>query len=123
MRSLRDRWARARSDEDFAWACLLTNLVGIPGLGTLMAHRREGIPQLVLSIVGGVATTWWLVLFVAAELRQPSLPPPPDAPDLGLALWGIGIFIVAWLWSLASSLTLLRAARRRGPGGPEPTSP
>jgi len=117
MWSLRERWRRARTDEDFAWACLFTNLVGVPGLGTIMAKRREGVPQLALSIVGGVITTWWLVGLVLAVLRSGSFP-PPEGPDLRLALEGLGLFTAAWLWALASSVALLRAARRRAPTAP-----
>lgn len=114
MWSLRERWRRARTDEDFAWACLFTNLVGVPGLGTLMAKRWEGAPQLALSLVGGVLTTWWLVGFVLAVLRSGSFP-PEDGPDLRLGLSGLGLFLLGWLWALGSSVALLRAARRRGP--------
>ena len=114
MRSLRERWRRARTVEDFAWACLFTNLMGIPGLGTIMAKRWEGVPQLALSIAGGVVTTWWMVTFVLAVLRSGSLPPPEES-DLGRALAGLGLFGAGWLWALASSLAQLRAARRGAP--------
>ena len=58
MIGLGRRWERARGTEDFAWACLLTNVVGVPGLGTLMAQRWEGVPQLTLAIAGGVLMEW-----------------------------------------------------------------
>ena len=87
MSRLGERWARARGTEDFAWACLLTNVVGVPGLGTLMAQRWEGVPQLALAIAGGVLITWWLVAFVIAELRTMEIPPPgrprPGSRPLG----------------------------------------
>ncbi len=117
MSSLRERLRSARSSEDFAWACLLTNLIGVPGLGTILARDWMGLPQLALSIVGGVLLTWWIVAFVAAELRTMMLP-PPGGPDLRLALWGLALFAVAWGWSLLSSVALLRAARARHPSAP-----
>ena len=112
MRGLRERWMRARGTEDFAWACLLTNVVGVPGLGTLMAERWEGVPQLALALAGGVLITWWLIAFFIAEMRTMMLP-PPDGPALGLVLWGLSFFTAGWLWALASSVAVFRSTRRR----------
>jgi hypothetical protein len=111
---LRGRWARARSDEDFAWACLITNLLGVPGFGTLMVGRWEGVPQLALALAGGVLLTWWLVQVVMATARA-QLPFPLEGTDLRLALWGGGLFAAAWLWALLSSAAVLRAARSHRP--------
>jgi hypothetical protein len=113
MKALFERWQRARSSEDFAWACFFANVVGVPGLGTMMARRREGLAQLVLSVAGGILLTWWLVAFAIAELRTMELP-PPGGPALGLALSGLALFGIGWLWALGSSLALLREQRRRG---------
>jgi hypothetical protein len=120
VRWLRERWTRARGTEDFAWACLFANVVGVPGLGTLMAQRWEAVPQLGLAIVGGVLITWWLVAFMIAELRTMELP-PPGGPPLGLVLWGLAFFTVGWLWALASSVAVFRATKRRAP--PSPRAP
>jgi hypothetical protein len=108
----RERWTRARDTEDFAWACLLTNVVGVPGLGTLMAQRWEGVPQLALAIAGGVLITWWLIAFTIAELRTMTMP-PEGGPALGLVLWGLAFFTAGWLWALGSSVAVFRATRRR----------
>jgi hypothetical protein len=116
LRGLFERCKRARTSEDFAWACLVTNAVGVPGMGTLMIRRWEGVPQLALSIAGGVLMTWWIAGFVIAELRTMEIP-PPGAPPLALVLWGIGLFTVGWLWALVSSVRILRAARRAAVGG------
>lgn len=112
MSGLGQRWTRARGTEDFAWACLLTNVVGVPGLGTLMAQRWEGVPQLTLALAGGVLITWWLVAFAIAELRTMTIP-PPGGPALSLVLWGLALFTASWLWALFSSFAVFRATRRR----------
>ena len=113
MNGLLERWQRARSSEDFAWACFFATVAGVPGLGTMMARRREGLAQLALSVAGGVLLTWWLVAFAIAELRTMELP-PPGGPALNLALAGLGLFGIGWVWALASSLAVLRE-QRRGP--------
>jgi hypothetical protein len=112
MSGVRERWMRARGTEDFAWACLFTNVIGIPGLGTLMAQRWEGVPQLALALGGGVLITGWLIAFFIAELRTMTFP-PPDGPALGLVLWGLALFLGGWFWALSSSLAVFRAAKRR----------
>ena len=111
MKALLERWQRARSSEDFAWACLFANVVGVPGVGTMMARRREGLAQVLLSVAGGILLTWWLVAFLIAELRTMELP-PPGGPALGLALSGLALFGMGWVWALGSSLALLREQRR-----------
>lgn len=121
MRGRRERRAGARTGEDFAWACLVANVAGVPGLGTLMARRWEGVPQLALAIAGGVLMTWWLVAFALAELPTMMIP-PPGGPDVRLALWGVGLFALGWLWALSSSVAVLRAARSNSPAAP-PTAP
>jgi len=86
-----------------------------------MAQRWEGVPQLILAIIGGVLLTWWLVAFTIAELRTMELP-PPGGPALGLVLWGLAFFTAGWLWALASSVAVFRATRRGGPPSGRATS-
>lgn len=111
MTALLERWQRARSSEDFAWACLMANVAGVPGTGTMMARRREGVAQLALSVAGGVLLTWFLVAFAIAVLRTMELP-PPGGPSVGLGFSGLGLFGIGWVWALFSSLAVLRDQRR-----------
>jgi hypothetical protein len=104
------RGAERRLDEAFAWACLVANLAGMPGVGSLMAGRLDGFPQAVLALAGGVLLTYWLWWFMAAVLRASAI--PTGGAHLGIALAGIGLFGASWLWSLVSSLAILRQARR-----------
>ncbi len=114
---LRRPVAERRRDETFAWSCLVTNLLGVPGLGTLAAGDLGGIGQLALAVVGGVLLTWWLIAFASAALEAGGLPldtgPGLRAPVAGILLFGAG-----WLWSLGSSVALLREARRAGNAPP-----
>jgi hypothetical protein len=105
--------ARRPIDEAFAWACLVANVVGVPGVGTLMARRRIGILQAALAVAGGILLTWWIFVFLAAVVRSGS-PPPEDGPGLRMGLEGIALFGAGWIWSIASSVAILREARRSG---------
>lgn len=111
MKAWRAGWAARDMDETFAWACLVTNLIGVPGVGTLMARRRVGILQTALAAAGGVLLTWWLFAFLAAVVRTQTLP-PEEGPGLRMGLEGMALFTAGWLWSLASSVAILREARR-----------
>ena len=71
--------------ETLAIVCLLLNVLVIPGLGSLIANKkREGIWQLVLSIVG--------------------LP-------LVFVLVGIPILIGAWIWGLITGVQLIKESQ------------
>lgn len=71
--------------ETFAIVCLLLNVLVIPGLGSLIANKkREGIWQLVLSIVG------FPLVFV---------------------LVGFPILIGAWIWGLITGVQLIKESQ------------
>ncbi len=89
----------------------MTNLV-LPGLGTWAAGRRAaGLAQIVVSQAGFIAAMVWAVWFVGVWMRTGELP-----IELGPYFWpamaGVALFFVGWLWSLASSLQIVRAARK-----------
>jgi hypothetical protein len=112
-------------DRQTAWGCLTANLLGVPGLGSLAAGRRVGYGQMILSLTGLALTSAFGVRFIvwyaahSAEVNQ--------VGDDGMAhfgeLWvhlrwaflGIGVFVIAWLWALASSLSILAQAKSTVP--------
>jgi hypothetical protein len=103
--------ARLGSDEAAAWTGLVANLLVLPGLGSLMAERRVGWAQAALATAGAALTLLWLAAFVRDWIRAGAF--PFDAgPALGEGLLGIALFFAAWLWSLATSLEVIRRARR-----------
>ena len=94
---------------------VLLNLLATPGLGTLMAGRRVvGIGQLVLALAGfGFIVVWFVAL-----LRQYYgliTGDAPLTPVTWLAQAGAGLFFAAWCWSLVTSISLIREARRNAP--------
>ncbi len=96
-----------------AWGCVVSNLV-LPGLGTFLAHRRVvGVIQLVISQTGFALSLLWAILFVRDWVQQGSLP-EDVTPHLALGLIGCAIFLLAWIWSLASSVGILRISRKTG---------
>jgi len=110
---------REPMDEARAWACLLTNLLVLPGLGSLMAGRRAGWPQAALALVGFALTTVWLGWFLLAWSRGGEFPLDPG-PYFSVGAAGILIFGVSWLWGLLTGLVVLRGARPRRFDTPPP---
>ena len=113
-----------------AWGCLTTNLA-LPGLGSLVAGRISGYPQAALGFGGealtlafGVRSILW---FAAnwARLHDPEADHLAALLDfwvagrLRWAMLGIALFALGWLWALATSLSLLRAANTE----PSPHAP
>ncbi len=93
----------------------LLNQCATPGLGSLIAGRiLAGLGQLALALTGfGFFVAWFV-----AELRQfySLMDGTSEVKPIGwIALTGVGIFGAAWLWSLVTSLSLLREARRNAP--------
>ena len=97
-------------DKTKARICVTLNLLVLPGLGTIIAGRRSGWLQAVLALVGFGLNIAWALWFFARFLRSEELPEDLTA-HVWLALTGVALFLVAWLWTLASSLQILREAR------------
>ena len=111
---------RRAIDRAVAWGCFTGNLA-IPGSGSLLAGRISGYPQLLLSLCGMLLTGVYGVRFMLWFLSNYSRLQSPDADaienlhgmwDAGKwAFLGIGIFGLAWMWSLISSLLILASAK------------
>ncbi|MGA2786660.1 MAG: hypothetical protein ABSF60_03955, partial [Verrucomicrobiota bacterium] len=99
-----------------AWTCILTNLCATPGLGSLMARRvLAGTGQLLLALAGFVLIVGWIFeLCYSVYLQQLGNPVPPDSSGW-LWKWGLLLFGAGWVWSLVTSLSLLRQAKADGP--------
>jgi hypothetical protein len=104
-------------DEARAWACLMTNLLVLPGLGSLLAGRRVGWLQAALALVGFALSTVWLVWFVATFFREGGFP-LDGGPYLPAGLLGVLVFAVSWVWGLLTGLRVVRESRgaRTGSG-------
>ncbi len=80
-----------------------------------MAGRLvAGIGQLILALAG----FGFIVVWFGALLRQYYgliTGDVPVTPTTWLAQVGAGLFIAAWWWSLVTSVSLLREAKRNAP--------
>lgn len=103
-----------------AWGCFTTNLA-MPGFGSLMAGRFSGYPQAVLalgglgmSVVFGARFVYWC-LSNWTRLHGEQADPFGGITELLLAgrwaFMGIALFGAGWLWALATSSLILRAAK------------
>jgi hypothetical protein len=102
----------------------------MPGFGSLLAGRVSGYPQAALMLIGLVLTVVCGIRFVAWRLDHWSLAQDPQADPLAnlMEMWlavrwsllGVGIFAFAGLWSLFTSLDILREARKSESAGVPP---
>lgn len=99
-------------DRAVARNCLLTNLLVLPGLGSLMAGRRiAGVLQMLLTLTGFGLTGYWFTTF-CYQWWQTRCFPFDGGPQLGWGLLGVLLFLAGWGWALATGLRILRAARK-----------
>jgi hypothetical protein len=92
---------------------VVSNLV-LPGLGTFVARRRiAGILQLAISQTGFALSLLWAILFVREWVRQGSMP-EDITPALAVGFTGATLFLLAWIWSLISSVEILINSRKSG---------
>jgi len=95
-----------RPERSKAWSCLVTNLVVLPGLGSVMAGRKSGYAQIVLALLGFIITLVALVRIVLLWVQDFQF--PSGTHLVGAALIGLAVFVLAWGWSLLTSLAVFR---------------
>jgi len=92
--------------------CALLNQLGTPGLGSLLAGRwLAGAFQLLLAVAGfGLILAWFgVTLFRFYQMMESSSETTSAAPSW-LGVSGGGLFILAWIWSLITSISIMRHA-------------
>jgi len=91
----------------------LINQLGTPGLGSLMAGRyAAGIGQLILFLAGFCLCAAWFVRVMVQVYQQFNGGPETQLKSLAwLGEAGAAAAALAWLWSLFTSLSLMRQAR------------
>ena len=107
---------RRSLDRATAWGCLTSNLLVLPGLGSLVAGRKTGYAQAFFALSGlvlsAVFATWFFKTWFGLQVK------PATWEELkGLLsswtfhLWlgglGVSLFLIGWLWALCSSIGIL----------------
>ena len=113
----------------------MANQFTLPGVGSLAAGRRGGYVQVALGLIGVVPMLAFSirVLIAAYHVQQTvgSFGALDDMTDYvqqgfrdiphtwGIYFWvglpGTVLFIIAWLWALASSISILLESRKETP--------
>lgn len=102
-------------DRSRALTALLVNQLATPGLGSILAGRRAvGTAQLLLAVAGFALVAIWFARVLLIYYGLVGEEAVMESPDLQHELWQVGaaLFGAAWLWALATSVGLLRRARR-----------
>ncbi len=89
-------------DRATAWVCLISNLLVLPGLGSLVAGKRSGFFQMPMALIGLGLSVFWMISFIKIWVHTKEIP-LYGGPYLLIGILGIGIFFAAWLWALATS--------------------
>lgn len=100
--------------------CFLLNQFATPGLGSLVGGRiLAGFGQLLLAVAGfAFIIIWFIQTMHTYYSLMDSDNPAPSSSNLHYFLAGAALFAVSWLWSLITSISLMRNAKV-----PEPPPP
>jgi 4a-hydroxytetrahydrobiopterin dehydratase len=100
-----------------AWTYLGINLFATPGLGSVMGGRKlAGRGQLLFSVAGFcLIVTWMLKVIFGSTSAEIS---GVDAPPIPAWWWQVGVLLfgIAWVWSLATSISMVLEAARESVG-------
>lgn len=105
-------------------SCVLINLAATPGLGSLMARRFwAGSGQLLLALAGFVLIVGWMLKLFSRMIRLELGEPVSSQVPGWMWRWGLVLFMAGWVWSLVTSISLLRQARADETAGRKPVTP
>ena len=97
------------------WICVAINQAAFPGLGTILSGRRIGYVQATIMLIGFFLTMAFMLYYLTCAARYATTATWTEAefsskykPYLWALYWGIGSCVIAWIWSFASSLQILR---------------
>ncbi len=106
--------ANAKTSRSKARNAILMNLLGTPGLGSLMARRWvAGTGQLIVFLLGFILFCMWVLPTIGTYYRTAfSDTPPPPSTGGKLGVIGLVLCTIAWFWSLVTSISLMNEAAR-----------
>lgn len=96
-----------------AITCVVINQCATPGLGSIVGRRFvSGAGQLLLSVGGFCLIVTWMVCHFYNNIREATSQGTVAHSNGWMAKWGLISFGAGWLWALATSLSLLRQAKK-----------
>ncbi|MEI7730101.1 MAG: hypothetical protein WCO56_11050 [Verrucomicrobiota bacterium] len=101
-------------DRSKAWACAAVNLLLWPGMGTIVAKRLTGLVQMGVSGAGVVMVLISFAWFCLQWLNSTQVP-SFTGREIRFGLAGVALFVLAWIWSAFSSITIVRASVAKPP--------
>jgi hypothetical protein len=98
-----------------AWVCLLLNLLVLPGLGSLIVRQPlKAAIQIVLAL-GGFALSMVGGAPLLNTIIQTNALPEQLGSSFWMAIAGIVLFLIAWIWALAGSVSALTKSGDKRP--------
>ena len=75
-----------------------------------MRRRVAGMAQCAIALCGAGMSLWWLVQLMRQWAEERYFP-WDGGEHFAIGIGGVLVFAAAWLWSLGTSLSAVRAAR------------
>jgi hypothetical protein len=98
-----------------AWVCLLLNLFVLPGLGSLIVRQPlKAAIQIVLAL-GGFALTMVGGAPMLNTIIQTNEIPEHLGSSFWMAIAGLVLFLIAWIWALTGSVSALAKSGDKQP--------
>ena len=93
--------------------CLVINQCATPGLGSILARRHvAGYGQLLVALTGfTLFVSWYVLLFIKQYQLANDMPVDENTRPLLVELGG-AIFVLAWIWSWFTSISIMREAKQ-----------
>src|SRR5215469_356012 len=96
---------------DRAWAYVLLN-ISVPGWGSWKAGRKiAGFGELLILAGGLVLLAVWFFEYFNRIVQSEVGDTLPPVPANWLWQWGIGLYAVSVIWTIATGVSLIREAR------------
>jgi len=102
-------------DRDRAFSLLMTNVLVLPGLGSVLAGRRVGYVQSFLAVAGMLLSVTFAGRF-GQEWWVSKQFPIMEPRFLGVGVLGVGLFGAGWVWALLTGYCILRQVQATSGG-------
>ena len=113
---------RKTLDKRRAWVCASINQLAFPGAGTVMAGRWIGYFQAVVMIAGFALTSFYFLAVIQGAVQliiNGAMNEEEFRASYHQYIWtlelGSVLTAVAWLWSLISSVSIVRSVPKEPP--------